>query len=156
MTLVIAAVVLMAVGCERKPVLPHAEFKHLPAVGWQRTSPVSFSPEFDDSTATYDIKLAVRHSNTYAFSNLSLVVDLIAEDSTATRIPVSITLADEFGNWTGGGFGTLYQQSTAVASGVMPSQANRVLVWQVMEPCDTLVGIADVGIITTPCSKAKH
>lgn len=150
MAVVIAAVVLMAACCQRKPVLPHASFKHVPSVGWLRSAPLSFTPEFDDSAATYDIMIAVRHSNTYAFSNLSLAVDLIAEDSTVARYPVSIALADEFGNWTGGGFGTMYQVTVPVTEGVTPARAARLLVWQVMAPGDTLAGIEDVGIIASP------
>ena len=151
MAVVIAAVVLMAACCQRKPVLPHASFKHVPTVGWLRNTPLSFTPEYDDSAATYDIVLAVRHSNSYAFSNLSLTVDLIAEDSTVARYPVSLPLADEFGNWTGGGFGTLYQVTAPVVEGVSPTRAARFLVWQVMAPGDTLAGIEDVGIIVSPC-----
>lgn len=150
MAVVIAAVVLMAACCQRKPALPHASFKHVPSTGWLRNSPLSFTPEYDDSTATYDIVLAVRHSNTYAYSNLSLTVDFIAEDSSVARYPVSIALADEFGNWTGGGFGTLYQVTVPVAEDVAPAHAARLLVWQVMAPGDTLAGIEDVGIIASP------
>jgi hypothetical protein len=66
------------------------------------------------------------------------------------RYPVSIALADEFGNWTGGGFGTLYQVTVPVAEDVAPAHAARLLVWQVMAPGYTLAGIEDVGIIASP------
>ena len=146
----IVAAMLMMPACQRKPVLSHSRFVHLPALGWQRTLPVTFTPQYDDSTRTYDITLAVRHGNNYDFSDLSLVVDVIAADSTVSRSRVDVTLADEYGNWTGGGFGALYQNSVPVIAGVTPSQARNVVVWQTMEGCDTLLGIVNLGIIVSP------
>ena len=105
MTVFIAAVAIIMVGCQRKPVLSHARYVYLPAAGWQQTLPLTFTPEYDDSTATYDLTLAVRHESSYAYSNLSLVVDVIAADSTINRLPVHFTLADEYGNWSGGDSG---------------------------------------------------
>ena len=150
MTIVIAAAMLVMGSCDRKPVMAHSAFTHLPNGDWQRTMPLSFRPEYDDSAARYDVTLAVRHDNSYRYSNLSLVVDVIAADSTVSRKRVNMALADGYGNWTGGGFGTLYQVTEPVALGVSPVDARSVVVWQAMNGCDTLRGLADVGIITKP------
>ena len=150
MTIVIAAAMLVMGSCDRKPVMAHSAFVHLPNGGWQRTMPLSFRPEYDDSAARYDVTLAVRHDNSYRYSNLSLVVDVIAADSTVSRKRVNMALADGYGNWTGGGFGTLYQVTEPVALGISPVDARSVVVWQAMNGCDTLRGLADVGIITKP------
>lgn len=153
MSLVIAAAMLIMVSCQRKPAMAHACFQHLPASGWMRSMPLYFSPEYDDSAASYDIRLAVRHDNSFSFRNLSLVVDIIAEDSTVKRNAVDMTLADEYGNWTGGGFGALYQIVIPVAKGYTPSRARQVVIWQTMAGCDTLNGVADIGIFTVPVAK---
>lgn len=150
MAVTIVAALLFLPACQRQPVMRHATFVHLPASGWQQSLPVAFSPQYDDSTRHYGITLAVRHSNGYAFSNLSLVVDVIAADSTVNRSRVEMTLADDYGNWTGGGFGSLYQNTVPVVSGVAPTQARSVVVWQAMEGCDTLACVTDLGIIVTP------
>lgn len=150
MALAVVAALLILSACQRQPVLPHAQFVHLPLSGWQRTLPVTFTPQYVDSTVNYDITLAVRHGSSYAFSNLALVVDVIAADSTVTRSSVDLHLADEYGNWTGGGFGPLYQNKVLIAAGLYPSQARSVVVWQTMNGCDTLHHITDLGIITTP------
>ena len=150
MTMLIAAVMLMMPSCQRKPMMAHADFVHLPQVGWLRSVPLSFMPVYDDSTTTYDIALAVRHENAYAYRNLSLLVDVIAADSTVSRNTVDIMLADEYGNWQGGGFGTLYQSKVTVVDHIKPEQARKVIIWQVTAPADTLHGIADIGIITSP------
>ena len=152
MTLVggLAAAIFLMGSCQRKPVLPHASYLHLPLGGWQCGMPLSFAPQYDDSTASYDITLAVRHDAAYDYRNLSIVVDVIAADSTVDRHNVNMTLADEYGNWSGGGFGTLYQATTPVVTGVRPDQARSVVVWQAMTGIDTLRGIESVGLITRP------
>ena len=150
MAVLIAAAILVLSCCQRKPVMAHAHFKHLPSSGWQQSFPLNFKPEYDDSTLTYSITLAVRHENSYRYSNLSLIVDLIAVDSTVTRQKVKMALADEYGNWKGGGFGSLYQETVDVADVIAPEDAQAVVVWQAMQGCDTLLGLSDLGIIVTP------
>ena len=146
----IAAAMLILSSCQRKPVMSHAHFTHLPTSGWVRSIPVSFKPVYDDSTLTYSIALAVRHENTYRYRNLSLVVDLIAIDSTVNRNSVNMTLADEFGNWRGGGFGSLYQEEAVIAPVIAPEDAKSIVIWQAMEGCDTLRGLVDVGVFVRP------
>ncbi len=150
MTMFVAAAVLILPSCQRKPVMSHAKFMHLPATGWQRTMPLTFVPEYDDTVTTYDIKLAIRHDITYSYRNLSLVVDIIDVDSVVNRRMVDMALADEYGNWTGGGFGTLYQDAVTIAHVIDPGDASAVVVWQAMQGCDTLCGLVDVGIIVIP------
>ena len=150
MTVLIAAAMLIMASCRHKPVMTHSRFVHLPMSGWQRSLPLTFMPEYDDSTRTYDISLAVRHDNSYHYRNLSLVVDVIAADSTVARRMIDMSLADEYGNWTGGGFGALYQNTVTVVSSATPMRARSVIVWQAMQGCDTLRGLVNLGIITTP------
>lgn len=150
MAVLIAAALFVMPACQRKPVMAHARFVHLPAAGWQRSLPLTFMPEYDDSTMTYSLALAVRHDNTYRYRNLSLVVDLIAADSTLDRKMVNLTLADEYGNWKGGGFGALYQDTIGIADGVGPTDARSVVVWQAMQDCDTLCGLTEMGLIVSP------
>ena len=59
-------------------------------------------------------------------------------------------LADEYGNWRGGGFGSLYQETVGIADVIAPEDARAVVVWQTMQGCDTLQGLDDVGIIVRP------
>ena len=150
MTLFIAAAILFLASCHDKPSMAHSTFKHLPQTGWLKTLPLTFTPEYDDSTTTHDIILAVRHGNHYPYRNLSLAVDIIAEDSTVTRKNLDMMLADEYGNWRGGGFGALYQDTASIVFDVLPSEARKVVVWQVTSPGDTLRGVVDIGIIIAP------
>lgn len=124
-------------------------FQTLPVnKGWSRAMPLVFEPEYGDSSATYDIVVAVRHTNEYGYSNLPLVVDLIADSSKiARRVPVEVNVADEFGNWKGTGFGSLYQCRALVAESVSPLQAHKVVVWQAMADTALINNITEVGVI---------
>lgn len=112
--------------------------------------PLTFQPEYDDSTLTYDITLAIRHEGSYRYSNLALAVDVIAADSTITSHKIDMRLADAYGNWTGGGFGTLYQDKVKIAGNVKPDDARSIVVWQSMQGCDTLQGLVNLGILVHP------
>lgn len=147
---VIAAVMFLGESCQRKPVLPHASFVHLSPDGWLRTMPLTFTPEYDDSASRYAITLAVRHASNYRYRNISLVVDVIGSDSTVERHNVEMPLADEYGNWSGGGFGTLYQAVVPIVDNVLPQHSRSVVVWQAMEGIDTLCGLESIGLIARP------
>lgn len=151
MTMVVTtAVALMLWGCGKRPVMSQASFVHLQSGGWRHDAPLAFTPQYADSATTYSLTLAVRHTNSYAYSNLSLVVDVINVDSLVTRHKLDMRLADGYGNWLGGGFGTLYQDTAMVAAVIDPDDATRVIVWQAMQGCDTLRGITDIGLIARP------
>ena len=150
MTWIIAAVMFMVAACDHRPVMPHATFIDLPVGGWQRSLPLTFEPQYDDSLAHYALALALRHDITYPYRNLSMVVDIIAADSTIDRRHIDVRLSDEYGNWMGGGFGALYQNRVQLTTDVLPAQARSVIVWQAMQDIDTLVGVNAVGIIASP------
>ena len=150
MMVFIAAAMLILASCQRKPVMSHASFVNLPASGWQNSMPLEFHPVYDDSARTHQLILAVRHDNSYKYANLSLVVDIIGTDSVVKRQTVELRLADEYGNWTGAGFGALYQDKTSIATAIAPDQARSVVVWQTMEGNDTLRGVVNLGIIARP------
>lgn len=127
-----------------------AHFKTLPDDGWNKGMSIKFTPEYPDSTQTYDIELAVRHNNDYQYSNLSLVVDLIDSVKNVSRSNIDFELSDGYGNWKGSGFGAIYQSSLVIAQGVTPSQVGSIVVWQAMNNCDVVKNLLDIGIIVSP------
>lgn len=146
---VVAAVVLFVASCNR-PVIPHAQFIHLTDSGWLRQSPLVFHPVYDDSTRTYDISLALRHQSSYEYGTLPLAVDVVGADSVVHRQSFEVRLADVHGNWSGGGFGSLYQVQLSIACSIKPCDVSYVSVWQTLDSCECLLGISDVGIICKP------
>ena len=127
-----------------------AQFKTLPSEGWSKNQPIKFSPEYADSTLTYDILLSIRHNNSYQFSNLSLAVDMVDSVKIIHRKDIDFELSDNYGNWKGSGFGALYQASIVIASGIKPPDVNSIVVWQTMANCDIVKDVVDMGITVTP------
>lgn len=130
-----------------------AQFKTLPSEGWSKNQPIKFSPEYADSTLTYDILLSIRHNNSYQFSNLSLAVDMFDSVKIIHRKDIDFELSDNYGNWKGSGFGALYQASIVIATGIKPTDVNSIVVWQTMANCDIVKDVVDMGITVTPSKK---
>ena len=130
-----------------------AQFKTLPSDGWSKNQPIKFSPEYADSTLTYDILLSIRHNNSYQFSNLSLAVDMVDSVKIIHRKYIDFELSDNYGNWKGSGFGALYQASIVIATGIKPTDVNSIVVWQTMANCDNVKDVVDMGITVTPSKK---
>ncbi|MBQ3323800.1 MAG: gliding motility lipoprotein GldH [Muribaculaceae bacterium] len=150
---VLATILMCAVSCLNGCSFGQdssAHFKTLPDEGWNKAMSIEFTPEYSDSSSTYDIALAVRHNNDYQYSNLSLVVDLIDSVKNVNRTNIDFELSDGYGNWKGSGFGAIYQSSVVIAQGISPSQVSSIVVWQAMNNCDVVKNILDIGIIVTP------
>ena len=130
-----------------------AQFKTLPSEGWSKNQPIKFSPEYADSTLTFDILLSIRHNNSYQFSNLSLAVDMVDSVKIIHRKDIDFELSDNYGNWKGSGFGALYQASIVIATGIKPTDVNSIVVWQTMANCDIVKDVVDMGITVTPSKK---
>lgn len=146
---VLAMLAMAALSCSRPEAMDTASFVTLPEQGWMRGSCVSFSPEYGDSTACYDLTLTVRHTTDCPFRELFLPVDIIGENASARRQCLNLRLADDYGSWTGSGFGALYQCSTVLARRVTPREARTIVVWQAMDSVPVLSGVTEVGLTAT-------
>jgi len=144
----IALVVAMA-ACSPEQA-SYSDLRPLPHDTWQHNLVIDCTPVYGDSTATYDIMFVMRHTVDLAVAQLPVTVDLIAADSTIVRRQLCITLADQYGHWTGSGFGTLYQHRDTIATGVTPAQATHVVLWLSADSIPGIAGITEAGIIVTP------
>lgn len=144
----LVAVALCLASCSAKHTA-YSDFCQIPESGWQATAPIHLTPTCDDSTGTYRIELAIRHNDRYPYGDLNLIVDLIDSRGRMVRKRVDFAITDAFGNWQGAGFGSYYQCSTVLATGVRPGQVSHMVVWMGVKGCKTLRGLTDVGIIVT-------
>ena len=136
------------IACTTEP--SYSVFKQVPqAEGWGHTMPLVFAPQIEDSSATYDLEVAIRHTNSYEYRNLFLMIDLMDDSAhVQQRRMVKMELADAYGNWLGTGFGSVFQCRSWVAKAVNPSALHRVVIWQTMGGDSLLLkGITDVGVI---------
>lgn len=153
--LIAACALIMIVsldGCTSKP-NSYSEFKEVPLEGWHLKTPLSFTPQYGDSSCLFDVKLVVRHTSQYKFQNLSMIVDAVDSSHNVHREKVDMVLADSYGNWAGSGFGTLYQREVTAFRALRPEEAKHIVVWQRMPNCSFVKGLQEVGVIVVPEQK---
>ncbi len=151
---VLVMVLLSLTGCDAEHVV-YSSFKQLPEDGWQRKMALHYTCETTDSVQRADVTVSVRHDASYAYRTLELVVDMISETGKVERRNVSIPVTDEYGNWTGSGFGALYHTEAKVARDISPEASLKVVVWQAMCEGDTLKGISEIGVKITESGREK-
>lgn len=122
----------------------------LPDEGWMNNTPITLHTQYADSSITYDITFFVRHAASYPYANLILTLDFITSDGKVKRKSVDFSIADQYGNFQGGGFGDYYQRSQLVLSNVKPADVHQVVAWQSMQGCHTLIGLHNLGITISP------
>lgn len=137
----IAAAMLTA--CSSEP--QYSEFHRLDPAGWAYGDTVSVSFPASDSIVTGTLCVALRHNNGYRFANLWLEITAPAPDGGIYRDTVNVPMADKFGRWYGGGFGTSFQLNDTVARNLTIDMRRPLTVRHIMR-LDTLTDIELIGL----------
>lgn len=120
----------------------------IPGQEWEAAFRPAFPIDIDDTTASYDVFLNIRHTPYYRYSNLYLVLKEIQPDSIETLHPsFEVKMADQEGRWLGQSAGHLYQQTELWKENHRFSDTGRYTLeidHQMEDP--TLIGINDIGI----------
>lgn len=137
------------VSCGRTDV--YNEFNTLPKNGWFKRDVQRFTPEVPDTVNRYDVYLSLRHNGDYTYRNLWLFVSYNDEGGVLKTDTVNCELADEFGRWSGGGWGSYYQQEVLLNDDFRFSgEKEHVFTVQQAMRDDRIRGISDVGIRIVP------
>lgn len=142
--IILLFVASLASACDKQTVY-HA-FRSLPAEGWLRRDTLAFDVQVSDSMTYYKLSLQVRNLNNYPYRNLPLTVCHIADSIPSPTDTVQFILADSKGNWTGKGWGGLYQTSVSVGSIRIDRPGTYRFKVSYALPDERLQGINDVGI----------
>ena len=144
------AVVGLGSLCSCRQTDVYNEFNTLPRNGWFKRDVQRFTPESPDSTGRYDLYLTLRHNGDYAYRNLWLFVSYTGADGEQKTDTVNCELADEFGRWSGGGWGSYYQQELLLDDRFRFVGKEQVVTIQQAMRDDRIRGISDVGIRIAP------
>ena len=128
----------------------YSRWGSLPPSGWLYTDtvvllPVDTSLTDNDSIVDGAVKVALRHSNDYPYSNIWLELTYSGEGR-MMRDTINLRLADVYGRWLGSGFGAGYQQEVTVSPETRIDLTRPVALRHIMR-VDTLTGIEQVGIL---------
>lgn len=146
----ICIVVLVALSFGSCGERSYSRWANLPTEGWVYADtvfllPVDTSLYDNDSLVNGAIRIAVRHGNSYRYSNLWLEMTYHTDGRRLMRDTINLRLADVYGRWLGSGFGALYQQEATVSPSSMIDVTQPVSLRHIMR-VDTLRGIEQVGI----------
>ena len=144
------AVVGLGSLCSCRQTDVYNEFNTLPRNGWFKRDVQRFTPESPDSTGRYDLYLTLRHNGDYAYRNLWLFVSYTGADGEQKTDTVNCELADEFGRWSGGDWGSYYQQELLLDDCFRFVGKEQVVTIQQAMRDDRIRGISDVGIRIAP------
>ena len=89
-------------GCGPRPVMRCTW--QAPRSGWSADSVIRWSVRVTDITQPYTIDLGLRHSSSYDFSNLYLIVSIQGPNGAQVVDTLSFPLASGQGEWYGKGF----------------------------------------------------
>ncbi|MDE5827099.1 MAG: gliding motility lipoprotein GldH, partial [Duncaniella sp.] len=142
---VIAGLLLLSCGGR-----DYSHWTNLPAEGWVYGDTVLLDPldsslPDNDSLVGGALKLALRHGNSYQYSNIWLEMTYRTDDRRMIRDTINLPLADIYGRWLGSGFGASYQQEILVSPQTTIDLTRPVALRHIMR-VDTLAGVEQIGI----------
>lgn len=126
----------------------YSGFTSLPDNRWAYADTLTFRVERADSLTPGTLSVAVTNTTDYPYSNLWLEITYPHQEATY-RDTVNLSLADEYGRWTGKGFGADFQSEAKVARGVVLPNGSEIKVRHILR-ADTLEGISQVGVTLNP------
>lgn len=147
-----AAILTLCLGACAPGHNNYSHFFTLPANGWAYSDTLTFLPSMDDSVATGNVAIAVRHSAVYPYANLWLEIssdgDPLAGMSQICDT-VNIRLCDRTGRWLGRGMGVSFQISDTLHRHYTLADSVPLYVRHIMR-VDTLYDIEQIGLIFVP------
>lgn len=140
----LATIALALAGCGQRPVYSHFEPTH--SSGWDRGDTLHFTIPVADSTRCRTIRLDVRTTSAFPYTQLTLLVRQHAR-ATGKRRQDSLTIdiADRKGNPIGSGTAVRTHTTTLPIAAMAPNDTIDISVSHAMNRRE-MPGISDVGI----------
>lgn len=83
------------------------EYLEIPGKTWDKNDSYRFQFDIDDTTASYDMLIKLRHNNTYNYSNVYFFVTVSSPEGFVKKDTLQYMLAEPGGKWLGEGIGEL-------------------------------------------------
>ena len=109
MVVPILAVTIMAVGQSCTQIELHESHYVIKNAQWSKSDTATGSFIIEDSNATYNISIIVRHRDKYAFNNIWLSIGLSAPGDTLNTQKINVPLGTDATGWHGTGFNDIWE-----------------------------------------------
>ena len=75
---------------------------------WKNSDKIKLEVDVQDTSATYNVYINVRHNSVYPYCNLWVLITTTSPDGNSQKQRVEIQLANEDGAWHGEGMGDIW------------------------------------------------
>lgn len=114
---------------------------------WDYSQTPIFAVKIDDNSAKYDVFINLRHSNSYDYSNIFILLHENGNGLKDTSYRKEIKLAELDGRWVGKSSGTLYEvQYLAKSNFTFPDTGTYTFALEQNMRVNPLLEVSDVGI----------
>jgi gliding motility-associated lipoprotein GldH len=138
-------ILLLIVSCSNLE--DFSEKTTIKGASWPIKDKCRFEYNVNDTVASKDIFINLRHTGMYKYSNIYFFVTTLAPNGKSLTDTVEFTLADKRGKWAGSGIGDLYDVELAYKRNVRFGQQGRYILYIQHGMRDQqLEDITDVGI----------
>ena len=100
------------------PEVVFAQSQDFGAPGWAYADSVSYAYTITDTSRLYDLVLTVDHAEDFAYQNFYVRLDTYLPDGRHLSQPLSLELADHFGQWYGDCDGGRCRTDISIQEGV--------------------------------------
>jgi gliding motility-associated lipoprotein GldH len=142
--------ILISISCGRQEI--YYRFHELKGEAWAQSDILVFDIDSTlfEVNKPYNLAIEMTNSVGYPYQNIWFFVRInIDNDSIFTNTSKEFRLADEFGKWTGSGFGSLYQSSLPLGLITFREKRNyRITLGHGMRD-EPLKGVDKVGVKIT-------
>lgn len=96
----------------------YSKYHIIPDSKWTAENKAIFDLEITDTQTLNNVSLMLRHADDYPYSNLYLFVKTVYPDGKQLIDTMEVILANEKGEWYGGGVGDLYDLKIPIKKNV--------------------------------------
>ena len=113
---------------------------------WNQQEKAVFHVDVTDTLTPYYFDVQLRTTTDYAFSNLWVMVNITAPDSTTSKQAVKVNIADDKGKWIGTKSGSLVSSAMRFSAQQFPLKGNYSFEIEQATNQQEIKEIVDVGI----------
>lgn len=126
----------------------YSSYQDIPLSGWDKDSVLSFPVMVDDSLATYDVVVSVRHGQNYPHQNLWFFIGGFGPEGAFPADTLEYYLANDRGRWIGNGIGDKHEMPCLIHQNFrFPRTGEYTFFVQHGMRDDLLRGVSEVGLI---------
>jgi gliding motility-associated lipoprotein GldH len=120
---------------------------NFPDLTWNKDSVVTIQVDIKDTISAHNIYINVRNTSRYETQNLFLFVNTASPNGTVLRDTFECYLANDRGNWTGSGWGDMYENQFVYKKNIrFPISGTYTFKYIQAMRTNELKNISDIGL----------